>query len=103
MAEASARIGLETDETRLLNTGCSENLSIRDLADMTARVVGYGGEIRFDPSKPDGTPRKLLDVSRITALGWRQRFSLEEGIRKTYEWYLADMTSTLARARYPHK
>lgn len=98
MAEACVRIGLETDETGLLNIGCGEDLSIRDLADMTARVVGYGGDIRFDASKPDGTPRKLLDVSRITTLGWHPRLSLEEGIRKTYEWYGNDLRDRACHA-----
>jgi len=54
------------------------------------RVVGYEGEIVFDASKPDGTPRKLLDVSRLHALGWRARIGLEDGVRQTYEWFLAN-------------
>ena len=53
------------------------------------RVVGHEGPIEWDTSKPDGTPRKLLDVSRLTALGWQPRLTLEEGLRRTYEWYLA--------------
>jgi GDP-L-fucose synthase len=54
---------------------------------MVRGIVGYNGEIVFDPSRPDGTPRKLLDVSRLHALGWRPRIALREGIEKTYEWY----------------
>lgn len=73
-----------------LNVGTGEDLSIADLAAMIARVVGYTGELRFDTSKPDGTPRKLLDVSRLTALGWRAQIPLEQGIASTYEWYKAD-------------
>jgi GDP-L-fucose synthase len=55
---------------------------------MIARVVGFKGPVRFDTTKPDGTPQKLLDVSRLAQLGWTAKISLEEGIRKTYEWYL---------------
>ncbi len=58
-----------------------------ELARLVARVVGYEGRITTDPSKPDGTPRKLLDVSRLNALGWRARTGLEEGVRQTYEWF----------------
>ena len=73
----------------LLNVGVGEDLSIADLAAMAARIVGYGGRIVFDSSRPDGTPRKLLDVSRIHALGWHARIPLEQGIASTYEWYAA--------------
>ena len=73
-----------------LNVGVGEDLPIAELARVIARVVGYSGEICFDPSKPDGTPRKLLDVSRIHALGWRAAIGLEEGIASTYEWYKAN-------------
>jgi GDP-L-fucose synthase len=71
----------------LLNVGVGEDLSIAELAELVARVVGYAGQIRFDPSRPDGTPRKLLDVSRLNALGWRARIGLEDGVRATYDWY----------------
>jgi GDP-L-fucose synthase len=73
-----------------LNVGVGEDLPIAELARVIARVVGYSGEICFDPSKPDGTPRKLLDVSRIHALGWRAAIGLEEGIASTCEWYKAN-------------
>lgn len=79
----------------LLNVGIGEDLSIAGLAEMVARIVGYSGEVRFDPSRPDGTPRKLLDVSRIHSLGWRARISLEEGIASTYEWYCANAATTV--------
>jgi GDP-L-fucose synthase len=77
------------DGAEPLNVGTGEDQTIAELARMVARVVGYSGAIRFDPSRPDGTPRKLLDVSRLTALGWRARIRLDEGIESTYAWYLA--------------
>jgi GDP-L-fucose synthase len=75
------------DEPDPVNVGVGVDISIRDLALLIQRIVGYTGELVFDASKPDGTPRKLLDVSKIKALGWHARISLEEGIRRTYEWY----------------
>ncbi|MDP8990368.1 MAG: GDP-L-fucose synthase [Acidobacteriota bacterium] len=81
----------------LLNVGVGEDLTIAELAGKVARTVGYTGAIRFDPSRPDGTPRKLLDVSRIHALGWRARIAFDEGIRATYEWYCANADAALAR------
>ncbi|MGQ9863020.1 MAG: GDP-L-fucose synthase family protein [Bacteroidia bacterium] len=70
-----------------VNVGTGEDIRIRDLAQKVAAVVGYDGEIYFDSSRPDGTPRKLLDVSKIKALGWEPRVSLEEGLQKTYFYY----------------
>jgi GDP-L-fucose synthase len=72
----------------LINVGSGEEISIRELALLVKRVVGYDGDIVFDSSKPDGTPRKLSDVSRLHGLGWRHKTALEEGLRMTYEWYL---------------
>ena len=72
-----------------INVGSGEELSIRQLADQIAQVVGFTGRLEFDPSMPDGTPRKLMDVSRIRALGWKPRIALPEGIRSAYAWYLA--------------
>ncbi|WP_411721361.1 GDP-L-fucose synthase [Mycetocola sp.] len=72
-----------------LNVGTGLDCSIRELAELLAGVVGYTGELRFDTSKPDGTPRKLLDVSRIHALGWEAQISLADGIRHTYDWFLS--------------
>jgi GDP-L-fucose synthetase len=71
-----------------VNAGSGKEISIRDLAETVARVVGYGGEILWDTSKPNGTPRKLLDVSKAAALGWRYNIELEEGIRLAYLDYL---------------
>jgi GDP-L-fucose synthase len=73
----------------LVNVGCGQDLTIAELAALVQGVVGHQGSIEWDTSKPDGTPRKLLDVSRLTALGWQPRLTLEEGLRSTYDWYLA--------------
>jgi GDP-L-fucose synthase len=71
----------------IVNVGVGEDLTILELAEMIGEITGFRGKLRFDSSKPDGTPRKLLDVSRLTALGWKARIPLREGIRQTYEWY----------------
>ena len=71
-----------------LNIGTGEDLSILELAKLIAGIVGFKGEIVYDSSKPDGTPRKLMDVSRINNLGWKYKTSLKEGIEKTYQWFL---------------
>ena len=71
-----------------INVGRGEDIAINDLAELIRGIVDFQGEIVWDDSKPDGTPRKLLDVSRITALGWKPEIKLEEGIRSTYDWYL---------------
>jgi GDP-L-fucose synthase len=69
------------------NIGVGEDLKIKDLANLVKEVVGFDGGITWDASKPDGTPRKLLDVSRIQGLGWRNNISLRDGIATTYQWY----------------
>ena len=76
------------EEGDIVNVGCGSDVSIRELAETVAEVVGFRGRIRFDASKPDGTPRKLLDVGRISALGWSPRIGLREGIASTFQWYL---------------
>ena len=78
------------DSPETMNVGTGVDVTIRDLAGTIADVVGYTGEVVWDSSKPDGTPRKLLDVSRLRALGWEPRIGLREGIASTYEWYLAN-------------
>ena len=71
-----------------VNIGAGSDLSIRDLAEMVKRIVGFRGDIVWDATKPDGAPRKLLDISRMRSLGWEMKTGLEEGIRKAYAWYL---------------
>jgi len=77
---------LNSDQPPLINIGTGHDLSIRELAELVCRVVGFEGSLEFDTTKPDGTPQKLMDSSRINALGWHARTSLEDGIRLTYEW-----------------
>lgn len=74
-----------------VNLGTGEDVTIRELAETVRAVVGYSGDIAFDASKPDGTPRKLQDVSRMHGLGWRHKVELEEGIRRTYQWYMQNI------------
>ena len=71
-----------------ITIGTGQDIAIADLAELVKGIVGYQGQIVYDSSKPDGTPRKLLDVSRINNLGWRAETDLFEGILKTYEWYI---------------
>ncbi len=83
------------DIGEFINIGTGEDLSIRELAELIARVVGYDGDIRWDPAKPDGTPKKLLDVSRVNALGWKAKMGLEEGIKCVYSWYREEIFKQL--------
>lgn len=71
-----------------INIGTGTDISIRDLANLISEIAGYKGKIEFDPTKPDGTPRKLMDVSRLNQLGWKYKTELEDGIKKTYRWFL---------------
>jgi len=77
------------DDPAPINVGVGEDLTVRELAETVADVVGYDGELRFDSARPDGTPRKLLDVARINALGWKAEIPLRDGIASTYDWYQA--------------
>ncbi|MSS99061.1 MAG: GDP-L-fucose synthase [Opitutales bacterium] len=90
LAEACVLLLERYSQAGHINVGSGEELSIRQLAEQVAQVVGFTGRLEFDPSMPDGTPRKLMDVSRIRALGWKPRLSLPEGIRSAYAWYLAN-------------
>ncbi len=73
-----------------VNAGTGKELTIKELTEKVAKIVGYNGEIRWDPSKPNGTPRKLLDVSKSKAMGWEPKTSLDEGIRLTYHDFLTN-------------
>jgi GDP-L-fucose synthase len=78
------------NDEEIINVGVGQDISIRELAELVRDVTGFEGALELDPSKPDGTPRKLLDVSRITALGWKPDISLHEGVRSTYEWFVGN-------------
>jgi GDP-L-fucose synthase len=73
----------------IINVGCGEDISIRELAELICDVVGFDGELAWDTTKPDGTPRKLLDITKLEGLGWKPSISLREGIGRTYEWFRA--------------
>lgn len=88
MAEATVHVMRNYSDPTHINVGVGEDLTILELAQLVAKVVGFKGEILTDPSKPDGTPRKLLDVSKLAGLGWKPRIALEDGIASTYRWYL---------------
>ena len=87
MAAACLHIGLHTTATGLINIGTGTDVTIRELADQIAGLVGYTGPIAYDSTKPDGTPQKQLDVSRLAGLGWRAHIDLATGLRETYAWY----------------
>jgi len=76
------------DEDISINVGCGSDISIRELAETVKGVVGFQGNISWDESKPDGTPRKLLDTSRVNSLGWKPTVTLQDGVESTYEWFL---------------
>ena len=86
LASASLFLLQNYDSPEIINVGTGKDLTIRELAELICEVVEFEGEIVLDPSKPDGTPRKLLDVSKINSLGWKPQISLREGIVRTYEW-----------------
>jgi GDP-L-fucose synthase len=90
LADACLFLLRHHQSAEIVNIGCGEDLTIRELTETVCRVVGFGGRLVFDPSKPDGTPRKLLDIGRIRTLGWAPRIPLEEGIKDAYEWFLAN-------------
>ncbi|MBV9083512.1 MAG: GDP-L-fucose synthase [Acidobacteriaceae bacterium] len=93
LASAAVFLMLHHNDPAIVNIGTGEDVTIRELAQMVADATEYRGNIVFDPSKPDGTARKLLDVSRVHALGWRHSIPLAEGIRTTYRWFLENVES----------
>lgn len=102
LADAAVFLMRTYDDPEIVNVGTGVDVTIRELAELMQRIVGWQGRLVYDSSKPDGTPRKLLDVSRLTRLGWRARIGLEEGVASTYAWYqereaagqAADLAST---------
>ena len=88
LADAAVFLMERYSSEKIVNVGVGEDVSIGDLAALIADVVGYEGEIVYDPSKPDGTPRKLLDITRLARLGWEPKIGLREGIEQAYRWYV---------------
>jgi GDP-L-fucose synthase len=87
LADAVIYLMTSYDDEQIINVGWGEDVTIRELAEMVAAASGFQGQLVFDSSKPDGTPRKLLDTSRLSALGWKPKISLRSGIEQTYEWF----------------
>ncbi len=88
VADAACYLMDRVSQPGFLNVGSGTDVSIRELAAMVAGVVGYRGRLVYDEQKPDGTPRKVMDVSKLAALGWRARMPLEDGLKATYRWYI---------------
>jgi len=87
LADACVHLMATYDQEQLLNVGWGEDVSIAELASLAADTVGFRGDVRYDSTKPDGTPRKLLDTSRLKALGWVPKIGLKEGLARTYAWF----------------
>jgi len=92
LAEASVHLMETHNDSDIVNIGTGEDVTIKALAETIKGIVGYEGEINWDATKPDGTPRKLLDVSKLNSLGFKHKVSLEEGIKMTYDWYQSNKT-----------
>jgi GDP-L-fucose synthase len=94
LARAAVFLLEHYDEPEPINVGIGTDVTIRELAELIAATVGYEGDLAWDTTKPDGTPRKLLDVSRLSKLGWSPRIDLATGIRSTYDWYAANVATS---------
>jgi len=97
LADAALFLMENYDDEGIVNVGVGEDITIRELAGIVAAVTGFQGDIVYDPGKPDGTPRKLLDVSRLHALGWQARITLRDGIAQTYAWFLENQGTEVLR------
>jgi GDP-L-fucose synthase len=95
LASAVVFLAKNYDDGDIINVGTGEDVPIRDLALLVAHAVGFDGELRFDTSKPDGTPRKLLDISRLKGIGWEPAWSLKDGIARTYDWFKQNAVSAV--------
>jgi GDP-L-fucose synthase len=90
LADACVFLMDHYEDSEIINIGVGKDISIIELADLIKDIVGFNGTIHYDRSKPDGTPRKLLDVSKLKALGWQPKISLRQGIEMTYRWYVKE-------------
>ncbi|MFD0047940.1 GDP-L-fucose synthase family protein [Actinomycetes bacterium NPDC127524] len=95
LADACVFLMNNYEGSEIVNIGVGEDISIKELGEKVKKVVGFEGEIQFDTSKPDGTPRKLVDVTKLNALGWKAKISLEDGLTKAYQWFLENETSLI--------
>jgi GDP-L-fucose synthase len=95
LARAISHVLYNYNGNELLNVGTGEDVTIKEAAEMVAKTVGYEGDVVWDHTKPDGTPRKVLDVSRIQATGWKSEVSLEEGLKRTVEWYAKSISVSI--------
>jgi GDP-L-fucose synthase len=93
LADACVFLMEHYDDSEIINIGCGEDSTIKELAHLIKDIVGYKGEIVWDSSKPNGTPRKLLDVTKLTQLGWKPTITLRQGLQETYDWFLKNYTS----------
>jgi GDP-L-fucose synthase len=98
LASAAVFLLQNYDEGEIVNVGTGEDIPIRDLAEIVSRIVDYRGQISLDTSKPDGTPRKLLDVTRLHALGWKHKIPLEQGIAETYAWFVENRSALVRQS-----
>ncbi|MFJ7679195.1 GDP-L-fucose synthase family protein [Peribacillus sp. NPDC097198] len=94
LADACVFLMNHYSDSEIINVGVGEDISIKELAEKVKKVVGYQGEITFNTSKPDGTPRKLVDVTKLTSLGWKATTTMDEGLTKAYQWFLENELTT---------
>jgi GDP-L-fucose synthase len=95
LAEACFRCMISYNDSEIINVGTGEDLTIKELTELISIIIGYSGEIRWDTTKPNGTPRKVLNVDKIKSLGWSPKIGIRQGIYETYEWYKNEQTSNL--------
>ena len=93
LADAVVFLMNNYDGSEIVNIGTGEDLSIKELAELTKTMIGFDGTIQWDTTKPDGTPRKLLDVNKLRALGWKHKYSLVEGLKETIAWFIKNRAS----------
>ena len=93
MADASVYLMNNYDGDEIVNVGVGEDVSIKELAEIVKDTVGFEGELKFDTTKPDGTPRKLLDISKLNSTGWKAKINLKDGIKSTYQWFIENKDS----------
>lgn len=93
LADACLFLMENYDSPEIINVGTGKDITIKELAKTIAKVVGYSGDIAWDTNKPNGTPRKLLNVDKLQELGWKYSIELEEGLEKTYNWYLENQNA----------